>query len=153
MLNEHGLKEIREFLVENHKNGEWFADDLPDVTKALHGYAQEAERQIGFGNPPSIELKAWETVTGHTQEFRISDAGLDWALSPIDVYVDPDPDGDPDVALVSAKDANGVRLFSQMGIDDGHGNYGDWSLGDSGLALKPAQVEEIKIAVDKASQG
>jgi hypothetical protein len=65
----------------------------------------------------------------------------EFAVSPIEVMVE---DG-----LVSARDANDVRLFSQMGLpDDAHGEYNDWSEWDSGLKLTPEQVAEIESAVE-----
>jgi hypothetical protein len=65
----------------------------------------------------------------------------EFAVSPIEVMLE---DG-----LVSARDANDVRLFSQMGLpDDAHGEYNDWSEWDSGLKLTPEQVAEIESAVE-----
>lgn len=142
MINAKGLEEIRVFLIGCHKDGYLYYDDMPDSAKMLNAWAQEAERQINNGNPPSIELKAWDSVAGHTIEFTISNEGVDGALSPIDVVVEGN--------LVSAKDANGTRLFSQMGLqDDDHGDYRSWSFWDSGLFLTTEQVEEIRQAVDE----
>jgi hypothetical protein len=65
----------------------------------------------------------------------------EFAVSPIEVMLE---DG-----LISARDANDVRLFSQMGLpDDAHGDYGNWSEWDSGLTLTPGQVAEIESAVE-----
>lgn len=43
----------------------------------LQAWAQEAEFQLGEGNPATIEIKSWNSIHGYTQEYRISDAGLD----------------------------------------------------------------------------
>lgn len=71
-VNENGLKEIHSFLAEKHKKGAGHFD-----SDMLRAYASEAEFQIGEGNPASIELKSWETISGHTENFTISDSGLD----------------------------------------------------------------------------
>jgi hypothetical protein len=67
-INEFGYKEIHNFLCANHKRPE---------AQNLHAWAAKAEFQLGEGNPPSIEIKAWESVHGRTQEYTISDAGID----------------------------------------------------------------------------
>jgi hypothetical protein len=79
-------------------------------------------------------LKVW---TDHKK----AQAEPEFAVSPIEVMVE---DG-----LVSARDANDVRLFSQVGLpDDAHGDYGNWSEWDSGLKLTPEQIAEIESAVE-----
>lgn len=70
-VNEVGLEEIRQFLVANHKLGDAFDRQM------LCAWALDAEFQLGEGNPPSIEIKSWDSVHGYTQEFTISDAGID----------------------------------------------------------------------------
>lgn len=71
-VNEQGINEIKEFLKENHKNGgEHFTQSM------LHAWAAKAEFQLAEGNPAMIEIKAWDSVHGYTQEYRISEAGLD----------------------------------------------------------------------------
>ena len=69
-VNSRGIEEIRQFLKENHKQQE-FTDEM------LRAWAQEAEFQLGEGNAAAIELKARDSIHGTTQEYRISDAGLD----------------------------------------------------------------------------
>ena len=65
----------------------------------------------------------------------------EFALSPLSVTLE---DG-----LVSARDANDIRLFSQMGLqNDAQGDYGNWSEWDSGLKLTPEQVAEIRQSVE-----
>jgi len=71
-VNEIGLYEIKEFLAENHKlGGNHFTRDM------LRARAWFAEFQLGEGNSASIEIRSWDSVNGRTQEFTISDAGLD----------------------------------------------------------------------------
>ena len=70
-VNAAGIEEIRQFLKENHKQQE-FTDEM------LRAWAQEAEFQLGEGNPPAtIEIRAHNCIHGYTMEYRISDAGLD----------------------------------------------------------------------------
>lgn len=71
-VNKTGLSEIARFISENHKSGGQILTD-----SALLAYAQEAEFQISEGNTPSIELKSWNSIHVRTQEFTISDAGID----------------------------------------------------------------------------
>ena len=71
-VNEAGLAEIHAFLAENHKRGgDHFDRDM------LLAWAADAEFQLAEGNPATIELKSQDSVHGRTQEFTISDAGLD----------------------------------------------------------------------------
>ncbi|HAZ3446367.1 TPA: hypothetical protein JD357_005054 [Citrobacter freundii] len=71
-VNEQGLNEIKEFLADNHKKGgDHFDRDM------LLAWAADAEFQLAEGNPATIEIKSWDSIHGHTQEFTISDAGLD----------------------------------------------------------------------------
>ena len=78
-VNEQGLNEIKEFLAANHKKGgDHFNREM------LEAWAQEAEFQLGEGNPASIEIKAYESIHGRTQEYTISNAGLDARTEEID---------------------------------------------------------------------
>ena len=71
-VNESGLNEIKEFLAENHKlGGDHFTRDM------LRAWAAAAEFQLGEGNSATIEIRSWDSIHGRTQEFTISDAGLD----------------------------------------------------------------------------
>lgn len=70
-VNERGLCEIREFLANNHKKGDYFTREM------LLAWAADAETQLGNGNPATIEIKAWDSIHGRVQEYQISDAGLD----------------------------------------------------------------------------
>lgn len=70
-INENGLNQIKTFLVENHKDGAIFDDNM------ISAWATDAEFQIGEGNPASIEIFRSDSVSGRTVEFTISDEGLD----------------------------------------------------------------------------
>lgn len=71
-INEHGLNEIREFLEDNHKKcGDNFTREM------LQAWAADAEFQLGEGNPASIEIRSFDTISGHTENYTISPEGLD----------------------------------------------------------------------------
>lgn len=71
-VNEIGLTEIADFLGERHKKGrDHFTRDM------LRAWAEDAEFQVAEGNPATIEVRSWDTLSGHTESFTISDAGLD----------------------------------------------------------------------------
>ena len=71
-VNAQGLQEIKTFLADNHKKGdEHFNKEI------LKAWASDAEFQLAEGNPPTIEIKAYDSVHGCTQEYTISDQGLD----------------------------------------------------------------------------
>jgi hypothetical protein len=71
-VNENGLKEIQQFLAENHKlGGDHFTKDM------LRAWAADAEFQLAEGNPPSIEIKSWDSIHGATIEYTITKRGLD----------------------------------------------------------------------------
>ena len=71
-VNANGLKQIQQFLAEYHKKGgDHFNDEM------LRAWAANAEFQLCEGNPASIEIRAFDSISGHTEEFTISDKGLD----------------------------------------------------------------------------
>lgn len=73
-VNAIGLQEIKTFLAANHKKGgDHFTRDM------LQAWAADAEFQLSEGNPATIEIKSWDSIHGCAQEYRISDAGLDWS--------------------------------------------------------------------------
>lgn len=43
----------------------------------LQAWAADAEFQLREGNPPSIEIRSLDAVSGHTEEYTLSRAGLD----------------------------------------------------------------------------
>jgi hypothetical protein len=75
-INELGLAEIHQFLALRHK---LHVDHFDRA--ALSSWAAEAEFQLGEGNPACIEIKSLDTVSGHTETFDISDAGVEWAIN------------------------------------------------------------------------
>lgn len=76
-VNAAGLEEIREFLVARHKRGfELYAARTASTSKMLRAWADDADFQIAEGNPAAIELSSRDSVSGCTEEYRISDAGL-----------------------------------------------------------------------------
>lgn len=92
-VNEQGLKEIKEFLTKNHKKGgDHFTRDM------LLAWAADAEFQLSEGNPAAIEIKSSDSIHGHTQEYRISNAGLDAKV----VEIDASPALDPRIGLLSS---------------------------------------------------
>lgn len=71
-VNGRGIKEIKEFLSANHKfGGDHFNYDM------LRAWAADAEFQLNEGNDPSIEIKAWDALSGHTETYSISADGID----------------------------------------------------------------------------
>lgn len=72
-INAIGISQIANFIRENHRNGAAIAADKTCVA----AWARDAEFQLGEGNPASIEIRARDSVTGATQEFTVSNVGLD----------------------------------------------------------------------------
>lgn len=71
-VNEQGLNEIKEFLAANHKKGgDHFTRDM------LQAWAADAEFQLAEGNSASIEIKSWDSQSGHAEVLTISNAGID----------------------------------------------------------------------------
>jgi hypothetical protein len=71
-VNAQGKKEIREFLASHHKlGGDHFTDSM------IAAWAADAEFQLTEGNPAMIEIRSFDAVSGHTETFTISDAGMD----------------------------------------------------------------------------
>lgn len=71
-VNDNGLNQIHQFLAEHHKKG----GDHFDKSMLL-AWAADAEFQLAEGNPASIDIRSWDSVSGHTETFTISDEGLD----------------------------------------------------------------------------
>lgn len=76
-INATGLDEIRTFLAAHHKLGG--AHFTPAMIRA---WAADAEFQARAGNPPSIEIRAWDTVDGHVHEYTVSPDGVDLVSPP-----------------------------------------------------------------------
>jgi hypothetical protein len=78
-INAIGLAEIHAFLAARHKlGGDHFTPSM------LSAWADGAEFQLAEGNPASIEIRSWDTVSGHAEEFTVSDAGLDTNMIEVD---------------------------------------------------------------------
>ena len=78
-VNAAGLSEIAAFLAAHHKKGgDHFTTDM------LSAWASDAERQLGDGNTATIEIRSWDTVSGHTETYTISEAGIDTEVVEID---------------------------------------------------------------------
>lgn len=74
-VNEEGLREIKSFLAKNHKlGGDHFTPDM------LRAWAADAEFQLGEGNDASIEIKSFDSVSGHTETYTLSAAGVEWQI-------------------------------------------------------------------------
>ncbi len=72
-VNEKGLAEIKAFLAEKHKlGGDHFDGSM------LQAWARDAEFQLGEGNPPSVEIRSFDAVSGHTEGYTITEEGLDY---------------------------------------------------------------------------
>lgn len=77
-INSVGVEQIRRFLIENHKRGaELYSEDSPESKKFLSAWADQAEQSAGNGSGPSIELRAWDSVSGITQNFVVGSDGID----------------------------------------------------------------------------
>lgn len=69
-INEKGLAAIAKWLAEKHKRPK-------DVVFRVNMWAEEAEQSMLNGNPPLIEIRAWDAVSGHTECFRVPDECID----------------------------------------------------------------------------
>ena len=71
-VNATGLREIHEFLAKNHRL---------DITHFDHpmilAWAYDVEDSMAEGNGAEIELRSRDSLSGCTQTYTISDAGLD----------------------------------------------------------------------------
>jgi hypothetical protein len=71
-VNEKGIAEIQAFLAEKHKLG----GDQFDLSM-LQAWAHDAEFQLSEGNSASIEIRSFDSISGHTENYTISPDGLD----------------------------------------------------------------------------
>lgn len=71
-INDRGLNEIAGFLGARHKLGRDHFD-----RSMLLAWASDAESQLSDGNSPTIEIRSWDTHSGHTETHTISDDGFD----------------------------------------------------------------------------
>lgn len=74
-INDKGLKEIALFLAKNHRLVVLRSDK--DITKKIvHAWADDAESQLSQGNPPTIEIKSFDSIIGKTVEYTVSNEGV-----------------------------------------------------------------------------
>lgn len=71
-INTRGIQEIHAFLSERHKRGGGHF-----TLSMLRAWVADAEFQLGEGNTATIEINSWDTVSGHTETFTVSAAGID----------------------------------------------------------------------------
>lgn len=72
-VNKNGIKQIADFLLANHKQGERISQDA----RMLRAWAADAELSLSEGNDAGIEIKSQDSVLGRTQTFAVSAQGLD----------------------------------------------------------------------------
>lgn len=71
-INATGLAEIKQFLAANHKlGGDHFTASM------VAAWATDAEFQLAQGNPATIEIRSFDSVSGAAVTYTISDAGID----------------------------------------------------------------------------
>ena len=73
-INKTGREEIASFLDAHHVSGHLFGE------AEIAAWAAEAEEQMGEGNPPTIEIPARNSITGATETYTVSNAGVDLEL-------------------------------------------------------------------------
>jgi hypothetical protein len=67
-VNAQGLKQIQEYLSDRHKRGrEHFTD------KMLQAWAEDVERSLRENNRAEFEIRASDSISGHTELCRLSD--------------------------------------------------------------------------------
>lgn len=72
-VNDNGLNQIHQFLAEHHKlGGDHFDRDM------LRAWAADAEFSLAEGNDAGIEIRSFDSVSGHAETFIISNEGLDF---------------------------------------------------------------------------
>lgn len=69
-INEKGLAAIAQWLAEKHKRP-------ADVAGREGAWASDAERSMLNGNPPLIEIRAWDSASGRTEAFVVPSSGID----------------------------------------------------------------------------
>ena len=71
VVNQTGIEEIRQFLSENHRQGDSLTPSM------LQAWADEANFKMAEGNPAFIEIRAHESVHGRAQVYDLSPEGID----------------------------------------------------------------------------
>lgn len=71
-INENGLNQIHAHLAASHKlGGDHFTRDM------LLAWAAHAERNLSEYGAAEFEIRAWDSVSGHTELCRITGEGFD----------------------------------------------------------------------------
>ena len=70
VINPAGLEHIRAWLADRMINGGNLG------AAEIAAWARDAEYQVSEGNPPSIELRASQSVSGHTETFTVPADGI-----------------------------------------------------------------------------
>lgn len=79
-VNENGLKQIHDHLIARHKLGgdDHFTRDM------LLAWAEDVERNMNDDGRGELEIRAWDSVSGHTELCRITEDGFDAAEAAAD---------------------------------------------------------------------
>lgn len=75
-INNQGIAEIQEFLIRHHRLADRFRADCPMSKDMLLAWAMDAEFHMSQGNPPSIEIRSFDTLDGMTRTYTISQDGI-----------------------------------------------------------------------------
>lgn len=67
-INPIGIAAIHAFLAK--RSARYYTSEM------IGAWATEAEFQLAEGRPASIELSAWDSVSGHVEEFTVPDSGI-----------------------------------------------------------------------------
>lgn len=74
IVNEKGMQEIHSILAANHKlGGDRFG------TAELSAWAADVEHHLANGNGAYIEIRAADSISGHTEIHTLSDDSVEWA--------------------------------------------------------------------------
>ena len=72
IVNALGLKQIQDHLSDSHKRGrEHFTD------KMIQAWAEDVERSLRENNRAEFEIRASDSISGHTEICRLSDDAYD----------------------------------------------------------------------------
>jgi len=74
-INDQGLAQLKSILTVHHKK---FINEEPTIEQ-LCAWASEMEEHTNFdeGETPFIEIKSYDSVSGHTETYNIDLAGFD----------------------------------------------------------------------------
>lgn len=72
IVNENGIEQIAEFLRNTHKQGNKIVND----NDMLAAWIVDAEYSLCQHDIAQLEVKCWDSATGHTEVFTVSDEGI-----------------------------------------------------------------------------